>query len=268
MSQSRRGGPKGNFDLGKYIIVKLGKGKSANFEMVADPTEAYKALKILQEFRKKEKQDQELTIDDVLQNSDITLNDIFPTFDIFKNVKKADRVDDEQLNLAFETTEGNRLAANFLLQGDFAWTQEQRQKWVEKKKKQIITILARNCINPQSKKPHPPKRIEKAMEEAKVSIDLNRSAEEQVETILKKIQLIIPIRMESVQMAIKIPPAYAAKAYNTIERYAQVKNSEWQTDGSWIGVVSLPAGLQMEMLEKLNHLTHGRMQSKLLLQTK
>ena len=206
MSQSRRGGPKGNFDLGKYIIVKLAKGKSANFEMIADPTEAYKALKILQEFRKKEKQDQELTIEDVLQNSDISLNDIFPTYDIFKNVKKADRADDEQLTLAFETIEGNRLAAIFLLQGDFAWTQEQRQKWVEKKKKQIITILARNCINPQSKKPHPPKRIEKAMEEAKVSIDLNRSAEEQVETILKKLNLSFQSEWKAFRWRLKYLP--------------------------------------------------------------
>jgi ribosome maturation protein SDO1 len=102
------------------------------------------------------------------------------------------------------------------------------------------------------------------MEEAKISLDLELSAEEQVETVLKKIQLIIPIRMESVQMALKIPATYAAKAYNTVDKYSQVKNSEWQTDGSWIGVISLPAGLQLELLEKLNKLTHGRMQSKLL----
>ena len=81
---------------------------------------------------------------------------------------------------------------------------------------------------------------------------------------MKQIQLIIPIRMESVEMVVKIPAVYAAKAYNTVEKYAQVKKSEWQTDGSWIGMISLPAGLQMEMLEKLNKLTHGRMQSKLL----
>ena len=116
----------------------------------------------------------------------------------------------------------------------------------------------------KSKKPHPPKRIEKAMEEARVSIDLDRTAEEQIDDILKKIQLIIPIRMESIQMAIKVPANYAAKAYNTVEKYAHVKNSEWQTDGSWVSVISLPAGLQMELIDKLNKLTHGRVQTKLL----
>jgi ribosome maturation protein SDO1 len=70
--------------------------------------------------------------------------------------------------------------------------------------------------------------------------------------------------MEALKMAIKVPPRYAAKAYNVVERYAHVTKSEWQSDGSWIGMVTLPAGLQMEMLDKLNKLTHGRVQSKLL----
>lgn len=97
-----------------------------------------------------------------------------------------------------------------------------------------------------------------------MSIDINKSAEEQIDDIVKRIQAVIPIRIEAIQMAIKIPAEYAAKAYNTVEQYAQIKQSEWQTDGSWIGMISLPAGLQMEMLDKLNKLTHGRMQSKLI----
>jgi ribosome maturation protein SDO1 len=256
------GSPKGNFDLGKFIIVKIVKGKY-KFEMVADPTVAHRAKKVLQEFRQ-EKKDQEITAEDVLHLKDIDLNDVFPTFDIFKDLKKGDRCTEEDLLETFETTEGRTVAAHFMLEGDFAWTQDQRDKWLEKKRKQIITILARNSINPQTKKPHPPKRIEKAMDETKVSIDLNKTAEEQVDDILKKIQLVLPIRMEALKMAVKVPAQYAAKAYNLVERYAHVQNSEWQTDGSWIGAITLPAGLQMEMLDKLNKMTHGRVQSKLL----
>ncbi len=261
-----RGGPKGNFDLGKFIIVKINKGKK-QFEMVVDPEEAYKGKQVLRKLREKgekEKTGQVLTIEDVLGSKDIDLHSIFPTFDFFEDVKKADRVTENDLETAFETTDDRKIAAYFLLEGDFAWTKAQREKWLEKKRKQIINILARNSINPQTKHPHPPKRIEKAFEEARVSIDVNKSAEEQVEGILKQLQTIIPIRMEAVQMAIKIPAVYAAKAYNTVEKYAQVKQSEWQTDGSWIGMVSMPAGLQLEMLDKLNKLTHGRMESKII----
>ena len=262
MSQ-QHGSPKGNFDLGKYIIARLHRGKN-NFEMIADPEEAHKSYKVIQDFRLKQKQDKEITVDDILHNPDITLTDIFPTFDIFTNVKKFDRCNETDLEEAFETNEGRKIAAIFMKEADFAWTHEQRQKWMEKKRKQIVTILARNCINPQTKKPHPPKRIEKAMDESRVSLDLNKTAEEQIDDVLKKIKLVIPIRFESIKMALKVPATYAAKSYNIVEKYAHVVNSEWQTDGSWVGVINLPAGLQMELLEKINHLTHGRAQSKLM----
>lgn len=261
MSQSY-GGPRGKFDLGKFIIAKYESGHN-KFEMIADPKAAHKAKQQIQEMRQKAS-DHQISVEQILENVDIDLNDIFPTFDIFRDVKKGDRVTEEELQEVFETHEGRIVAAHFILEAEFAWTQDQRDKWLEKKKKQIITILARNSINPQTKKPHPPKRIEKAMEEARVSIDVNQSAEEQVEEVLKKIKFIIPIRMEALKMAIKVPAQYAAKAYNTVERYAQVQNSEWQNDGSWIGMVSLPAGLQMELMDELNKMTHGRVQSKLI----
>ena len=65
-------------------------------------------------------------------------------------------------------------------------------------------------------------------------------------------------------MAIKIPTAFTAKGYNIVAQYVQIKKEEWQSDGAWVAVVSLPAGLQMELIDKLNKLTHGRVQTKIL----
>jgi len=95
------------------------------------------------------------------------------------------------------------------------------------------------------------------------------------EEIHKKLKQIITIisknainpqnnRIEQVEMAIKIPATFTAKGYNIVAQYVQIKKEEWQSDGSWVSVVSLPAGLQMELIDKLNKLTHGRVQTKIL----
>jgi ribosome maturation protein SDO1 len=262
---SHRGGGeiKRTFDLGKYVIAKLQKNK-VSFEMIADPDAAWKAKLLISD---KLKEMKIATPDNPVQfikNLDISLTEIFPTFDIFSDLKKAVHITETEMTEAFETTDTQKIATLILLEGDFAWTKAQRDSWSEKKRKQIVTILARNCINPQTKKPHPPARLEKAIEEARVSIDLNRTAEEQVDDVLKKIQTVIPIRMETIQMAVKVPAIYAPKAYNTVEKYAHIKQSEWETDGSWMGIVTMPAGIQSEFLEKLNGLTHGRVQTKLI----
>jgi ribosome maturation protein SDO1 len=70
--------------------------------------------------------------------------------------------------------------------------------------------------------------------------------------------------METIQMAVKVPALYAAKAYNSVEKMAHIKQSEWQTDGSWVGLAEMPAGLQMEFIDMLNKLTHGKVQTKLM----
>jgi ribosome maturation protein SDO1 len=164
----------------------------------------------------------------------------------------------------FDTIDGRIIAGIILRDGEINWTKAQREEEREKKLKQIITIIAKNAINPQNQKPHPYQRIEKAIEEAKVKIDLMRNAEEQVEDVVKSIRAIIPIRIEQVELALKVPSAFTAKGYNIVAQLAQIKKEEWQSDGSWVSVVSLPAGLQMELMDKLNKLTHGRVQTKVL----
>jgi len=185
-------------------------------------------------------------------------------FQFLKILKEGKKATDGDLEAVFNSTEGRTIAAHILLDGEIHWTKTQREEEKEKKLKQIITIISKNAINPQNKKPHPYQRIEKAIEEAKIKISLMKSAEEQVEDVVKSLQSIIPIRMEQVEIAIKIPASFTAKGYNVVAQMAQIKKEEWQADGSWASVITLPAGLQMELIDKLNKLTHGRVQTKLL----
>jgi ribosome maturation protein SDO1 len=42
----------------------------------------------------------------------------------------------------------------------------------------------------------------------------------------------------------------------------RVTREEWQSDGSWIGLVEIPAGLQVEFYDKLNARTKGNVEIK------
>jgi ribosome maturation protein SDO1 len=39
---------------------------------------------------------------------------------------------------------------------------------------------------------------------------------------------------------------------------------EWQTDGSWIGVIEIPAGAQGDVYDVLNKATKGTVETKIL----
>ncbi|MFX1503685.1 MAG: ribosome assembly factor SBDS [Promethearchaeota archaeon] len=254
-------------DLGGYIIGRI-ENSGRIFEMLMDPEKAWEAKKIIREeinTRLKEGEEKSrLTVKDLLNDRKIDLELIFESFTVFEDLRRGKKATDGDMEAVFNTTEGMTIAAHILLDGEIHWTKAQREEEMQKKLRQIINIISKNAINPQNKKPHPYQRIEKAIEEANVKIDLMRNTEEQVEDVVKSIRAIIPIRIEQVEMAIKIPSAFTAKGYNIVAQYVQIKKEEWQSDGSWVSVVSLPAGLQMELIDKLNKLTHGRVQTKIL----
>ena len=95
------------------------------------------------------------------------------------------------------------------------------------------------------------------MKEAKVKVDMFKRAEDQVKEIVKKISIILPINIESVVLEVTIPAKYSGKAYSLIKSISSPKKEEWLNDGSLKMDIQIPAGLQLEFMDKINKLTHG-----------
>ena len=198
------------------------------------------------------------------RGKDIPLEKILAVEEIFKDVKKGDKASEESMNKAFSSTDPLEVAALILKKGQVQLTAQQRKEMLEEKRKKIIAKITREAINPQTKLPHPARRIEKAMEEAKVHIDPFKSVDEQVNIVLKAIRVKIPIRFEHVNMVIKIPGDYAGKVYSIISDFGKTRKEEWQKDGSWIAVVEVPGGLQESFDRKLSELTGGQVETKIM----
>ena len=194
----------------------------------------------------------------------VKIENILAVEDVFSDARNGDRPAEQDVINAFGTTDALKIAEKIINEGELQLTTEQRRKIQEDKKKQVIAFIARNAINPQTKAPHPPARIETAMDEAGIHIDPMKSVEEQVDITMKAIRPIIPIRFEEIKIAVKLPPQYAAKAYGGVAKFGNLLKQEWQNDGSWIGVISIPAGMQDELYNLLNRLTKGSAETRLI----
>jgi len=227
--------------LDDAVIARL-KKHGKNFEVYVDPDCALNLRK----------------------GEEVKIEDILAVEEVFENASRGDRPAEEDLFKTFGTTDIFKITAEIIKHGDLQLTSEQRKQIQEYKKKQAISIISRNSINPQTKAPHPPSRIEKAIEEAGVHIDPMKTVDELVTIIMKKIRKIIPIRFEEVEIAVKVPVQYAAKSYGEIVNFGQLVKQEWQSDGSWIGIIKIPAGLQTDFYGLVNRLTKGDAETKLL----
>ena len=133
-------------------------------------------------------------------------------------------------------------------------TQEHRDEERENKIKQVVDILSRNTINPQTGNPHTPDRIKRALEEAHVNIK-NTPIDSQIKEIMEEISKILPIKIETKRIKVTIPAIHTGKAYSIISQYKEEEN--WLNDGSLEATVSIPAGIIMDFYDKLNSATHG-----------
>jgi ribosome maturation protein SDO1 len=223
----------------EYVVARY-EVRGQRFEVLVDPDKAL-------EYREGRKVD----IEEVLKGDYI-----------YRDVRRGDKVSPEELAKVFGTTDIKVVADIIIKRGELQLTTEQRRRMLENKRRQIINFIARSAVDPRTKTPIPPQRIEKAMEEAKVTVDLYKGVEEQAATIVKAIARVLPIKIARARFIVKVPPEIAPRVAQELRRLGELKAEEWGKDGSFRIEFEVPAGLQVEVIDKINKLTKGNAEVK------
>ena len=183
---------------------------------------------------------------------------------IWADSAKGDRAPENLVNDAFEATDLIEIYKTILTEGNIQLTSQQRNEMVDQKRKQIIAHVVANAMNPQTGGPHPPQRIENAIDEARFSIDPMEAIERQVEKLIKSIKPLIPISFEKIRVAVKIQAIHVGKCYGQISSLATIQSEEYQKDGSWIGMLEMSAASFVKLEDALGSLTKGTAETKML----
>jgi ribosome maturation protein SDO1 len=150
--------------------------------------------------------------------------------------------------------------------GELQLTTEQRREMLEEKKRQIIDIISKKGVDPKTNTPHPPQRIENAMDQAGVKIDPFKEAELQVDEIVKALKALIPISFQKVIIAIRVQPQHAGRVYSILKGIGTVQKEQWLNDGSLQIEVEVMAGMQKDLFDKMASMTSGNYESKIIKQ--
>ena len=217
-----------------FNLARLKKG-GKNFEVVVDPDNAI-AYK---------------------RGTKIDIKEVLKGEKVFFDAKKGVFAAENEMKSLFNSSDPIKVAETILKEGEIQLTTEYRDKLREEKKKRILYLIQRNAADPKTKLPHPMTRIENAFEQAKCKIDEFKTAEEQIDEVIKKLREILPLRIEQVLLQIDVPPQFAHQAYGLIKRMGTIKKEAWGNDGALIVKLELPAGMQEEIMSKLNSMTHG-----------
>ena len=193
------------------------------------------------------------------------LEDVIAAEDVFEDASRGDRPAENDLEDVFGTTDPLEIIPEVIKRGEIQITAEQRREMQEQKRKQLVNKITRNAVNPQmDDAPHPPDRIESALEQAGFKVDPMEPVENQIDDALDALRPVIPIRFDEVTVAVHVPPDYAGSTQAEVRNYGDLQREEWQGDGSWIGVVQFPAGMQNDFYDMVNDRTSGTAETRIL----
>ena len=191
------------------------------------------------------------------------LEDVIAAEDVFEDAAAGDRPPETALEEVFDTTDPLAVIPAVIERGEIQITADQRREMQERKHKELVNRITRNAVNPQmDDAPHPPERIERALEEAGFQVDPMDPVENQVDDALDALRPVIPIRFDEVVIAVQVPAEYAGSAQAQIRQFGDLEEEEWQSDGSWVGVLEFPAGLQNDFYDLVNEQTSGEAETR------
>jgi ribosome maturation protein SDO1 len=189
------------------------------------------------------------------KNKDIS--SVLVSDDIYTDSSKGTKPSIEKLLKAFKTEDATEIAEKILQKGDLNLTTEQRRKMVEEKKKQLVEFIAKTYVDPRTHLPHPPIRIEQAMKDARISVDSQKSVDEQVKDIVEKLRSIIALKSENLSLEIIIPAQFASQSYAVLKSVGSLKKEEWQNNGSLKAILEIPAAARPHVIDRLGSITKG-----------
>ncbi|MCD6547605.1 MAG: ribosome assembly factor SBDS [Nanoarchaeota archaeon] len=188
----------------------------------------------------------------------VDINDVLAVRNIFKDAKKGEVA--PNIENVFGTKNVEEIAIKIIKEGEVQLTAEYKRKMAEEKKRKIIAKIVESAMDPKTRLPIPPTRIELAMEQAHINIDPFKPVEEQLKEVVEKLRPILPLSFEKKKFEVIIPARFSASCYGILKKYGKILKENWLSSGALQAEVEMPAKLAEDFVDELNKKTHGDVQ--------
>lgn len=188
------------------------------------------------------------------------LTNVLISDEVYSDANKGSRASSDRLFKYFKTNDLGEVARQILLNGELSLTTEQRRKMVEEKKRQIVDYISKSFVDPKTHLPHPPLRIQSAMEDTRISIDPYKRVEEQTKAVTDALRKVLPLKSETLELTVIIPASHSAQGYSVVKSLGNFKKDEWLADGSVRITLEVNAGMKGRIIDKIGSATKGTAQ--------
>lgn len=133
------------------------------------------------------------------------LDEVLQTNTVFVNVSKGQVAKKDDLSNAFGTDDLTEICRQILSKGELQVSDKERQSQLEQMFRDIATIVAEKCVNPETKRPYTVSLIERAMKDIHFSVKANKSTKQQALEVIKQLKESIQIQRAHMRLRLVLP---------------------------------------------------------------
>jgi len=132
------------------------------------------------------------------------IDEVLQAHTVFTNVSKGQVAKKEELQAAFGTEDQLEICRQILDKGELQVSEKERTNQSDAQHKEIATIVADMCVNPETKFPYPVTIIEKALSDLHFAMKPNRSSKQQALEVIPKLREIMPIQRAQMRVRVTV----------------------------------------------------------------
>uniref|UniRef100_A0A4W6CVU0 Ribosome maturation protein SBDS n=1 Tax=Lates calcarifer TaxID=8187 RepID=A0A4W6CVU0_LATCA len=201
------------------------------------------------------------------------LDEVLQTHSVFVNVskgqvaKKDDLTKKLFLNVSMATSYHQSpvqyslslsdILPGILAKGELQVSDRERQTQLETMFRDIATIVAEKCVNPETKRPYTVNLIERAMKDIHYSVKANKSTKQQALEVIRQLKETMEIQRAHMRLRLVLPAKEAKRLKEKLKPLLQVVESE-DFDEALEMVCLVDPGCYREIDELIRCETKGR----------
>lgn len=185
------------------------------------------------------------------------ISEVLQTETVFSNVSKGQVAKKTDLIKAFAKDDTTEICKEILAKGELQVSEKERQSNLESMFKEIATMCADKCVNPETNRPYPVTIIEKAMKDAHYSIKPNKNVKSQTLDVIKLLKEHIPIEKAQMRVKISVTNCKDKKLrFEEIPKLLKVKENETWDGGNGTITALIDPG-NFKLIEALHSSNRG-----------
>ncbi|XP_076002701.1 ribosome maturation protein SBDS isoform X1 [Genypterus blacodes] len=154
------------------------------------------------------------------------LDEVLQTNSVFVNVSKGQVAKKDDLTKAFGTDDLTEICKQILAKGELQVSDKERQSQLESMFRDIATVVAEKCVNPETKRPYTVNLIERGMKDIHYSVKANKNTKQQALDVIRQLKETMEIQRAHMKLRLVLPAKEGKRLKEKLKPLLAVVESE------------------------------------------